>query len=68
MADFSVVGVLSEVKRIARRFGAGADWEPGMAPSLAEFWGGSVPLVNSTSDLQKPGVILQFGVPPDRMA
>jgi hypothetical protein len=35
--------------------------------ALKEFWEGPVPEVNGGEELQEPGVIFQFGVPPNRM-
>ena len=34
---------------------------------LNEFWQGDIPGINSEKELQEPGVILQFGVPPNRV-
>jgi hypothetical protein len=35
--------------------------------SLQEFWGGSAPGVADAGDLEQPGTIMQFGVPPNRI-
>ena len=35
--------------------------------ALGEFWAGRVPGIASTGELLEPGVILQFGVPPNRI-
>jgi len=35
--------------------------------ALREFWGGPVPEVDKGKELREPGVILQFGVPPNRI-
>ena len=35
--------------------------------SLDEFWQGSIPGIQSPSELASKGVILQFGVPPNRI-
>lgn len=35
--------------------------------ALEEFWGGDVPAVRSADDLSEPGVIVQFGRPPNRI-
>lgn len=35
--------------------------------ALLEFWGGSVPAVNSADELAQEGMIFQFGVPPNRI-
>jgi hypothetical protein len=35
--------------------------------ALLEFWGGSVPGLSGAEELLEPGLILQFGVPPNRI-
>jgi hypothetical protein len=35
--------------------------------ALKEFWGGAVPEIDEGNELLEPGVILQFGVPPNRI-
>jgi len=35
--------------------------------ALQEFWGGSVPGIQSADELAEPGVIVQFGRPPNRI-
>ena len=35
--------------------------------TLDEFWKGDIPEVDSSEDLLEPGIILQFGVPPNRL-
>ena len=35
--------------------------------TLNEFWGGNIPGVDSFEELMEPGIILQFGVPPNRI-
>lgn len=35
--------------------------------TLQEFWRGSVPGVKTADELLQPGVIMQFGVPPNRI-
>lgn len=35
--------------------------------ALREFWGGQVPNLESSSELHHPGLVLQFGVPPNRI-
>jgi hypothetical protein len=35
--------------------------------ALREFWDGSVPGLDSHEELLSPGLILQFGVPPNRL-
>lgn len=35
--------------------------------ALVEFWKGSIPEIESASALREPGLILQFGVPPNRI-
>lgn len=35
--------------------------------ALQEFWQGSVPGVETAEELAQPGVIIQFGVPPNRI-
>jgi len=35
--------------------------------SLTEFWRGNIPGVDSIEDLKKPALIIQFGVPPNRI-
>ncbi len=34
---------------------------------LSEFWSGDIPGINSLSELKEPGVIIQFGLPPNRI-
>lgn len=35
--------------------------------ALVEFWGGSVPMIKDSKDIEKKGQVLQFGVPPNRL-
>jgi hypothetical protein len=35
--------------------------------SLIEFWEGQIPGIQSVDELAEPGVIIQFGVPPNRI-
>src|SRR5258708_7354328 len=35
--------------------------------ALREFWGGTVPGIQSAEELAEPGVIVQFGRPPNRI-
>ena len=35
--------------------------------ALREFWGGTVPGIQSAQELAEPGVIVQFGRPPNRI-
>ncbi len=35
--------------------------------ALDEFWQGSIPGIRSPDELMSPGVIIQFGVPPNRI-
>jgi len=35
--------------------------------ALQDFWQGSIPGVDTQEELQEPGVIIQFGVPPNRI-
>ena len=35
--------------------------------ALEEFWGGAVPAVDDARDLLEPGIIVQFGRPPNRI-
>ena len=35
--------------------------------ALDEFWRGDVPGVDTSEELMEPGIILQFGVPPNRI-
>lgn len=35
--------------------------------ALVEFWGGSLPELSGYRELQKPGLIIQFGAPPNRI-
>ena len=35
--------------------------------ALEEFWSGEIPGLRNPSDLESPGVIFQFGVPPNRI-
>lgn len=45
-----------EPENCARLFGA-----------LKEFWGGNVPEMARASELEEPGIIIQFGRPPNRL-
>lgn len=38
-----------------------------MFAALREFWAGSVPGIRSAQELAEPGVIIQFGRPPNRI-
>ena len=35
--------------------------------ALEEFWGGAVPALDDARDLLEPGIIVQFGRPPNRI-
>ena len=35
--------------------------------TLDEFWKGDIPEVDSSEELLEPGIILQFGAPPNRL-
>jgi predicted nucleotidyltransferase len=35
--------------------------------AMLEFWGGDVPGINSAEEFMDPGVIIQFGQPPNRI-
>ena len=35
--------------------------------ALDEFWGGDIPGISALEELMEPGLILQFGVPPNRI-
>jgi hypothetical protein len=35
--------------------------------ALQDFWGGHVPVIKSKSELSQPGMVFQFGVPPNRV-
>ena len=35
--------------------------------ALLEFWEQDIPGINAATDLSEPGVIIQFGVPPNRI-
>jgi len=35
--------------------------------ALTDFWCGAVPEVEASSELQAPGLVLQFGAPPNRI-
>ena len=35
--------------------------------ALKEFWGGNVPVIESAEELTEPGIIVQFGRPPNRI-
>jgi predicted nucleotidyltransferase len=35
--------------------------------ALDDFWEGNIPGVKSSAELQKKGIVLQFGVPPNRI-
>lgn len=47
------------------------DNEPGncerLFAALTEFWEGPVPAVESSADLLEPGIVIQFGRPPNRI-
>ena len=34
---------------------------------LLDFWGGKIPELENAEELQKPGLFLQYGVPPNRI-
>ena len=38
-----------------------------MFKALSDFWGGEIPAVASKLELEKPGIVFQFGVPPNRI-
>ena len=38
-----------------------------MFKALSDFWGGEIPAVSSKLELEKPGIVFQFGVPPNRI-
>lgn len=46
----------SDDENVARLFAA-----------LLEFWGGDIPGIDSVDQLSEPGVIIQFGAPPNRI-
>jgi len=35
--------------------------------ALDEFWGGDIPGISAVEEIMEPGLILQFGVPPNRI-
>jgi len=35
--------------------------------ALSEFWGNDIPGIKDKSELMEPGIIFQFGVPPNRI-
>jgi hypothetical protein len=35
--------------------------------ALSEFWGGPPPAISGAADLTQPGLVLQYGVPPNRI-
>ena len=35
--------------------------------ALQDFWGGAVPAIGSANDLTEPGMVFQFGRPPNRI-
>ena len=35
--------------------------------ALRDFWSGNIPELATADELQEPGLILQFGVPPNRI-
>ena len=39
----------------------------GLYEALDEFWGGEIPGIKNPEELLEPGVIIQFGVPPNRI-
>jgi len=39
----------------------------GLYDALNEFWEGEIPEIKSQEELLEPGVIIQFGVPPNRI-
>ena len=38
-----------------------------LCQTLDEFWKGDIPEVDSSEELLEPGIILQFGAPPNRL-
>jgi hypothetical protein len=38
-----------------------------MYAALSDFWAGSIPQIDDPSELESPGVVFQFGVPPNRI-
>jgi len=46
----------SEIENIKRLFRA-----------LRDFWNGQIPGIENEEELQKPGIVVQFGVPPNRI-
>ncbi|HAK97013.1 MAG TPA: hypothetical protein DCM87_18985 [Planctomycetes bacterium] len=48
-------------------FDAQADNADRLHAALDEFWGGSIPAVTRREELREPGLILQFGRPPNRI-
>jgi len=46
----------SEIKNIKRLFKA-----------LRDFWNGQIPGIENEEELRKPGIVIQFGVPPNRI-
>lgn len=35
--------------------------------ALIDFWGGHIPDLEGSTELRRPGLILQFGIPPNRI-
>lgn len=40
---------------------------PAMFAALSDFWDGRIPDLKDHSELQEPGIIIQFGRPPNRI-
>jgi len=39
----------------------------GLYKVLHEFWGGNIPVIQNQDELKQPGMVFQFGVPPNRI-
>ncbi len=48
-------------------FDASAENAGRLFSALGEFWKGNIPQVGSAEELREPGLVLQFGVPPNRI-
>ncbi len=48
-------------------FDSGQDNTTKLYDTLIEFWEGEIPGIKNVDELAEPGVIIQFGVPPNRI-
>lgn len=72
---FLVIGGEAVIFHGYPRYTGDVDFQYDASPSnsfrlyqaLSDFWGGSVPGIGSAEQLTEPGLVLQFGRPPNRV-